>query len=135
MAHVELGGTVAGAATAVATLVMLIGLTAGPATAAEEPAPSTCTKDLIRSPLKEDLYAYFPARARAQGISGRSVMRCHVTLEGTLRDCAIIEENPPNEGFGEALLSLAPKFRVHGDKGLPICTDATITIPISWRLR
>ncbi len=133
MGHIEPGRKAGGpqkAAVISAGLLCLSALSISPAIAAE-----SCTKDLIRLPLKENVYEYFPRRAFERGVSGRSVMRCGVTPEGGLTGCVVIEETPKNQGFGEALLSLAPKFHVRAADARPICADATVTIPINWRLR
>ncbi|PZQ62592.1 MAG: hypothetical protein DI570_10130 [Phenylobacterium zucineum] len=45
------------------------------------------------------------------GAGGRAAMTCAVQDDGALSACKIIRETPVGLGYGDALLSMAPKFR------------------------
>ena len=63
-------------------------------------------------------------------------MTCAVGADGGLQDCRVIEETPPERGFGDATLALAPLFRMTP----PLCKDGTpalggtVTIPVRWQI-
>ena len=46
-----------------------------------------------------------------QGVAG---MRCRVAADGSVADCAPLVETPKGQGFGAALVALAPKYRFSG---------------------
>jgi protein TonB len=87
----------------------------------------------IRKPTGEDIARVYPDRAASAGIRGRIVMKCGVTTEGRLADCAIAEETPPGEHFGEAGLKLSGLFRLKPltKDGVPIA-GGSISIPIQF---
>ncbi|HEX8569984.1 MAG TPA: TonB family protein [Caulobacteraceae bacterium] len=72
--------------------------------------PTFSPPNWVRRPKSEDLAAVWPAEAMRRGISGRAVIRCGISTEGTLRKCAVREESPEGTGFGAAALALAPTF-------------------------
>lgn len=61
-------------------------------------------------PSASDYSRYYPRRARYNNINGRVVLSCIVQRNLRL-DCSIAEENPPGQGFGDAALRIARRFR------------------------
>jgi periplasmic protein TonB len=49
----------------------------------------------------------YPARALRRGLAGQAMLRCRVGLDGRLSRCAVIQESPLGEGFGDAARRLA----------------------------
>ncbi|HZZ35832.1 MAG TPA: hypothetical protein VFE03_08910, partial [Caulobacteraceae bacterium] len=49
--------------------------------------------DWIRRPSADDIAAVWPAKALKQGYGGKAVISCVVTVQGTLRDCRVAEED------------------------------------------
>ena len=45
-------------------------------------------------------------------ISGRTTIKCTVTASGSLTDCSVTAETPPDYGFGDAALKLTRLFKV-----------------------
>lgn len=82
---------------------MALGLIAGGAQAAP---PTNWT---AYPELTDFVAAEAGVRDRASG--GRAVMQCSVQDDGTLSACRIVRETPIGSGYGEALLSLVPKYR------------------------
>jgi TonB family protein len=91
----------------VAVLTLAAGLLAAPAMAADKKRAD----DGTTRPQKADWYASWPAKARAEGLGGWAAMRCQIQDDGTLSACTVVREQPAGRGFGDALLSLAPKYR------------------------
>lgn len=87
--------------------------------------------DLVSSPSKAEVEASWPARARAKGLGGSAVAHCLVDVGGELSGCQVMLERS-HAGFGAALVSLAPKFRLkHAAEGKrPAASEAVITA--SW---
>jgi TonB family protein len=50
---------------------------------------------------------YYPAAARAAGVSGFAKLLCHRTEHYRLADCTVLSETPAGSGFGAAALTLA----------------------------
>jgi len=63
-------------------------------------------------PNGDDMARFYPEDAVRRGVSGKVVMSCTVSKEGTLYACTVVSETPPNEGFGAAALKLAPYFEM-----------------------
>jgi hypothetical protein len=92
---------------ACAVLSILVALTsASPAGAVLHPYFKT-------RPTKEAAEASWPAEARRQGVAGWASAVCQVRAN-RLQDCKVISESPAGMGFGQALLGLAPEFRMYG---------------------
>lgn len=96
--------------------------------------PGVVAAEWERRPTQEEMLRVLPARAAELGQDGRAVMRCDVTKAGTLRNCAVLSEEPTGYGFGGALLALAPAYRMKPAtlNGQPV--DSWIDIPVRWKL-
>jgi hypothetical protein len=62
-------------------------------------------------PTPDEIQAVWPAAAAKAGVQGLAGMRCRVAADGSVANCATLIEAPKGQGFGAALLKLAPKFR------------------------
>jgi TonB family protein len=94
-------------------------------------------------PSSADLMATWPAKAARQGTEGDAIARCKADAEGALSDCQVVVERPARSGFGEALLALAPKYRLtpapRGERPpqAPVLISASWPVPDvapSWRV-
>lgn len=56
-------------------------------------------------------YEAAEAKARDASAGGRAIMECSVEDDGALSDCKVVRETPVGSGYGDALLSLAPKYK------------------------
>jgi len=50
---------------------------------------------------------YYPEKAQRNGVDGKVVLTCTVTAEGHLTGCAIVSEEPANQGFGRQAVQTA----------------------------
>lgn len=80
---------------------------AAPAWAAVEKAR------VLTSPPADAFRAAWPAAAKSAGLGGRAAMACKVGPAGSLGDCRVAHEYPSTQGFGDALLKLAPQYHVN----------------------
>jgi hypothetical protein len=80
---------------------------------------------LLSAPSDADVMAAAPQGRKPQG---SAVMHCKAAASGVLRDCQLTLQR--GSGFGAALLSLAPKYRVE----LPehAAEDEDIVVTASW---
>lgn len=83
-------------------------------------------------PSAAELMAAWPARAAQHGTEGNAIARCRADTEGALSACQVIVERPARAGFGEALLSLAPKYRLTPAPRGERPPDAPVLISASW---
>jgi len=63
-----------------------------------------------RAPTWAETAAAYPAKAREKGLAGRAMLDCAFAADGTLTDCAAVEEGPVGYGFGAAALDLSRRF-------------------------
>ena len=89
-----------------------------PASPPTEPPPlpghptMISSPDWIKMPNGEQFGRYYPDRAAKMSVGGRAVIRCRVDGDGSLEQCVVIYESPPDQGFGEAALKLSALFRM-----------------------
>lgn len=88
--------------------------------------------DWLKKPTINDLLAVWPTAALQHHVKGGATIACTITLQGVLRDCRVVAENPPGMGFGHAALTLAPQFlmRPPTHNGAPF--EGKVQIPIQW---
>jgi TonB family protein len=67
------------------------------------------------------MLADYPAAARAAGVEGKAAIECSQMLHGAPDQCAVIEEKPYGQGFGQAALALAK--RAPQNPALPILPE------------
>jgi hypothetical protein len=68
------------------------------------------TSDFAKEPTHDQVMALLPEASRQE--NGYAAMRCKVAANASLADCHVIQETPSGSGFGQALLALAPEYRV-----------------------
>jgi TonB family protein len=88
--------------------------------------------DWLKRPSESSFLSVYPQGALARGVGGRAMIHCTVTVVGSLRDCAVKDENPEGYGFGAAAIALSPQFEMS-----PMTVDGTsvesaIDIPIDF---
>ena len=86
--------------------------------------------DWVKAPSVSDLETVWPTAAN--GMGGRAVIDCLISVEGTASACKSIWEKPEGKGFGTAALLLAPSFlfKPAMKDGHPIASH--VEIPINW---
>ena len=57
-------------------------------------------------PNGRDMFLAYPDAAKAQSVSGESVIDCTIALSGALSACNLTSEKPAGYGFGEATVKL-----------------------------
>ncbi|PZQ64759.1 MAG: hypothetical protein DI570_04335 [Phenylobacterium zucineum] len=90
----------------------------------------------LETPRQLDLLAAFPPKARKEEKGGRAVLLCQAGAGGKLSSCSATDD-PAGEGFGEAALTLASKFRM-GPKtidGQDIAVGTLVQVPIRFTSR
>ena len=89
----------------------------------------------VRRPSGDDFFKVYPRAAAAKDLSGRASISCQVVSAGTLADCVVIEEYPPDVGFGQAALRLASLFKMRPTtrNGQPV-GGGTVRIPLRFHL-
>src|SRR5579859_4947929 len=112
-----------------ATLVLVIGLGGfGIGRAADLSDPVWAS-----APSRDDWAKAYPSHAAQAGISGAVKVRCAATAQGSLANCAVVEETPTGEGFGAAALSLtsAMELKPTGADGRPIAGQSVV-VPVKF---
>ena len=88
--------------------------------------------DWLKRPTAESLSSVYPTAARRKGLDGRASISCIVTIQGALRDCKVLSEDPVGYGFGGAAIALSPQLLMKPalKAGRPV--EGTVRIPITW---
>lgn len=126
------------------TMAAAVALSAGWATAQEGAGPAAANAakpeqhavPTWRSKATgNDLMQVYPEAARRHGVEGIALVRCSVTPQGEMADCAVEQEAPMGLGFGEAALKLMPRYRMTAQiaGGSPIA-GGVVRLPIQFRL-
>ncbi|HEY8573857.1 TonB family protein [Phenylobacterium sp.] len=86
----------------------------------------------VRRPTPADLLSVYPVAAYKQGLDGRAVISCVVSLQGALYDCVVVSEEPAGASFGAAALALTPQLLMKPAMldGRPVLSS--VTIPINF---
>ncbi|PIB95433.1 energy transducer TonB [Caulobacter sp. X] len=96
-------------------------------------APGDANPNWLRRPTPQDIANVFPKKALADGVGGKAVIGCDVTVEGFLQNCKVLTESPEGYAFGAAGLQITPQLRMtpmmRGGKPVP---GGTVSIPINW---
>ena len=108
-----------------------------PVQAESKPPPARPTvisnPDWLHKPNGDDMSEYYPERAQRLGVGGRAEISCAVTEKGTLTDCDIVSEDPPDQQFGAAAMKLTHKFQMRPktQDGQPVA-GGHVTIPLRF---
>jgi TonB family protein len=88
---------------------------------------------LLEAPTAKDMARFYPRAALRQRLGGRAVIQCVVGVDGALGQCTVTSEDPPDLGFGDAALNMAPSFRFRPmtRDGRPV-GSGKINIPIRF---
>lgn len=65
----------------------------------------------------------------------RIVLRCKVSIEGTLKDCQVLHETPAGYGGGRAALRLSQVFKVKPATRDGVPVEGYVTFPITFRMK
>lgn len=103
---------------------------------ASAPEPKIVKPSWAALPTSASIREYYPKAARKAQVSGRVVLACAVSADGSLVDCKAEETSPPGWGFDEAALRLAPLFRMKPQaEGGADVGGGHIRIPINFGQR
>jgi len=88
--------------------------------------------DWLVRPTPSQLQAVWPAAAYQRGVGGSATLQCKVSVQGALRDCVVMSEDPPGLGFGVAALALTPQLLMKPATrdGAPV--EGAVVIPVSF---
>lgn len=70
-----------------------------------------------QAPSYADVLAAYPAKARAEKVSGSATLDCRVDKDGRVSACRPLHESPEGYGFGPAARSLSHLFATPTDDG------------------
>lgn len=80
--------------------------------ALEAAAPTIDRPEWTEEPNVALRWAVYPGAAKVMGVGGWAQLKCRVDALGLLADCAVTMERPVGLGFGQAALSLTPRYRL-----------------------
>ncbi len=113
-----------------ATQLSVIGLAA--ALSASTAVAQDRQPDWVKTPSARDLEAVWPAKALKDGVGGKAVIACIVTVQGTLRGCRVESEDPAGAGFGGAAIALSSQFLMKPALKAGVPVEAGVRIPINF---
>lgn len=81
---------------------------------------------------------YYPERAQSANIHGEVTLDCALNADNSLSTCQIVDETPPDYGFGDSALALACLWRLSEDTTGIYTSEASgerrIRKPVRFRL-
>ena len=88
--------------------------------------------DWRTKPSGDAIGRVYPDAAMRANEAGRVTMSCTVAIDGALKDCEVVSEDPVGFGFGKAALSLVPEMTMH-----PMTVDGRpresgVRVPVSF---
>ncbi|HYG27558.1 MAG TPA: TonB family protein [Caulobacteraceae bacterium] len=84
-------------------------------------------------PNLQDIKKVYPRAAARNRNTAVVEITCKVNAESRLEDCKVASEQPAGQGFGEAALKLAPKFKLRKTiDGQPVTVGTEVTAPIKF---
>lgn len=91
--------------------------------------------DWEQKPTGEDMALFYPPKAVAEHVEGMATIGCKVSAEGLLVECRVVQETPPDAGFGEAALRMSQRFKMKpmSRDGHPV-SGGVVRIPIRFAL-
>lgn len=110
----------------------IVAAAAGLAFLATANAQDTSRAHLVTVPDAASLSDHFPVVALARGESGRAVLSCAVSADGSSQ-CTAAEETPAASGFGAAAVAMAQgwRFTPRMENGQPVAS--TVRLPIVFQ--
>ncbi len=111
----------------------VLGATAPPEEPPPGPTVSLSEVPFTQRPSSSEFSRHYPSRALRAGLDGRVTLECTVRRDLRL-DCLVASEEPSNEGFGQAALRIARRFRAA--RQFPdgrATVGAQVTVPMSFR--
>ncbi len=83
-------------------------------------------------PTDAELMAAWPVEAARKHVEGDALARCKADAAGALSDCQVVIERPARAGFGQALVALAPRYRLAAAAASGRPAAAPVLIMASW---
>jgi TonB family protein len=115
-----------------ATLAATPVVAAPPATASATPGPAPAAAP--QAPPDPAL-AFYPAKARADGVEGAAVLKCRRNEHLALVGCVLVSETPAGAGFGAAAMAMAAQAKDNPAVDVPEAkTQPPGNIEIRFRL-
>ena len=104
------------------------------AAAPQRPPPSNADLPAwSRVPSAEEMARAYPQTASTANLAGSATLECTVGPTGELVDCVVANEAPAALGFGDAALSVAPRFQMPTKSPSGASTvGRTVQFPIRW---
>ena len=114
---------------------LAVAIAAGVWSAAHAAPPVVTSPNWVKRPDAYSLLSVYPVEAERKGVSGAAKIRCVVTAKGALDQCVIVDESPPDWGFGDAALALSRTLLMSPRlvDGVPT-GGAIVTIPLRFDL-
>jgi len=88
--------------------------------------------DWLKRPSPDDIKTVWPREAFRKGLGGKATIGCMVTIQGALRDCKVLSEEPAGADFGGAALALTPQFMMRPALRGGVPVESMVRIPLNF---
>ena len=104
-----------------------------PPTPPPPPPDASAEAELPRLTFMPDLDSHYPPAARAEGRQGVAKLRCVLTTEGVLTECAI-QESSGAADLDAAAFQIAARARYAPMRVSGRAVNASVILPVRWVL-
>lgn len=113
-------------------ILLLAGLLFATALPAQAQISAMGHVSLVDQPSREDVRRVYPLTALQRNLEGAAVIQCIVQSNRRLQSCQVVSEDPAGYGFGQAAVSLGPRFRVSPRSRVNTVVVVRIDFLLDW---
>lgn len=92
--------------------------------------PQNSPADYVRRPSAATMVGATPAAALRAGKDGKATIQCTVSVEGALKRCRVLSEEPAGFGFGQAAVALSSQFLMKPEIKNGKAVEVPVNIPL-----
>ena len=89
----------------------------------------------VAAPSEDEVAEVYPPSALAEGLGGSVLLHCRERRDGSVHRCEIVDETPPEAGFGRAALKLSRSFLLEPFYNNGHAVEVDVELPYDFSVR